>query len=664
MGQQGRGNAEASSLRARLQYRFDSVFARGTFPVIVLLGFATLALVVTAAIVLTVAHVTINVAGHPSDGPLEALWSSIVRTLDPGTMGQDSGWGFRVVALAVTLGGIFIVSTLIGLLTTGLNRSLERLRKGRSVVIEQGHTLILGWSSKVPTILRELAIAQESEGATCVVILTRRDRNEVEDALAGVIERRHKMRLVVRTGDPSDLDDLAIVGPCEARRIIAVSPDTVEDGDASVIRTILALMDPRWGGRVETVIAEFDDERHAASIEQLASDLVVPVVPKTMIARIAAHVCRSRGVSDVYQDLLDFSGHEVYVDRTKDGLTPEERPLGDLLHGFSAACVIGYVDPYGDMHLAPPTARMVPAGSRLVVVSEDDSSIVRADVAASRPQRSGQPIRDLGAAGSATTIVLGWNELGIHLLDQLRGDGGDLSRTLVAVDEDDDPELTERERRDFDRWNVRWVRDDIYRDEILKQLVTEHQPERIVLLADHNGSDASVADAEVLMRLLQIRALPAVQETHPSIIVELRDAKDVQLASIARADDLIVSDHLASLVIAQLAQDPTLQQLYGQLFSPSGPDLSTYEVSGLAIPDRPTFADVITACAARECYAIAIRRIVEPTVDERRTPDRSGTSNDGAPLSVLMYPALADPVEARDTVIVLTSVGDTADVST
>lgn len=653
---QGRGRGEANSVRAHIRYRFDSVFARGTFPVIVLLGFATLALVVSAAIVLTVVHVTINVGGQQSEGPLEALWSAVVRTLDPGTMGQDVGWGFRVVALLVTLGGIFIVSTLIGLLTTGLDRSLDRLRKGRSAVIEADHTLILGWSSKVPAILGELATAQESEGATCVVILTRRDRGAVEDALAGVVHRKHRMRVVVRTGDPSDLNDLAIVAPCSARRIIAVSPDTVDQGDASVIRTVLALMDDRWGGRIEKIVAEFNDERHAASIERLAPELVVAVVPKTMIARIAAHVCRSHGVSDVYQDLLDFSGHEVYVDRRSDAGIPVARPMVDLLHDYSQACVIGFVDGVGKIHLAPELDRLVPAGSRLIVVSEDDSTIARGDMERARTSVVGRPVREAGPSTSARTLVLGWNELGIHLLGQMSGNGNDLRQMLVAVDEDDDSELSDRERRDFDRWGVTWVRDDIYRDDVLTRLVRDHRPERIVLLADHHGRDTAVADAEVLMRLLHVRTVTADLARPPSIVVELRDAKDVQLASIARADDLIVSDHLASLVIAQLAQDPTLHQLYGQLFSPTGPDLSTVPFEALDMPSGAVFGDVVTACAARGSYAIAVRRFMNQPDSDRPASAPAAVAlieNGVARLSQLVYPAMGDPVLPSDTVVVL-----------
>ena len=55
-----------------------------------------------------------------------------MRTLDSGTMGGDTGTGFRIVMLFVTLGGIFVVSALIGVLNNGIEDQMERLRKGRS----------------------------------------------------------------------------------------------------------------------------------------------------------------------------------------------------------------------------------------------------------------------------------------------------------------------------------------------------------------------------------------------------------------------------------------------------------------------------------------------------------------------------------------------------
>ena len=63
--------------------------------------------------------------------------------------GDQRSWPYLFAMLGVTLGGIFVISTLISILTTGLESRIENLRKGRSRVIERGHTVILGWSDQV-----------------------------------------------------------------------------------------------------------------------------------------------------------------------------------------------------------------------------------------------------------------------------------------------------------------------------------------------------------------------------------------------------------------------------------------------------------------------------------------------------------------------------------
>ena len=96
--------------------------------------------------------------------------------------------------LLVTLGGIFIVSTLIGVLTAGVEGKLEELRKGRSQVLESGHTLILGWSPQIFTILSELMIANENRKSARIVILADHDKVEMEDEIRGRVETARAAR--------------------------------------------------------------------------------------------------------------------------------------------------------------------------------------------------------------------------------------------------------------------------------------------------------------------------------------------------------------------------------------------------------------------------------------------------------------------------------------
>jgi ion channel POLLUX/CASTOR len=122
-----------NTLSARLRYGFDKTMAAGPIALIGWLAVVSLLIIIIAGAFLAVTGITPE-GGSPLSF-LEAFWEALMRTLDSGTMGGDVGWAFRVVMLAVTLGGIFIVSALIGVLSAGVDSKLDELRKGRSRVL-------------------------------------------------------------------------------------------------------------------------------------------------------------------------------------------------------------------------------------------------------------------------------------------------------------------------------------------------------------------------------------------------------------------------------------------------------------------------------------------------------------------------------------------------
>ncbi len=69
----------------------------------------------------------------------------VMHAIDTGNVAADKGWKFRLAMLIVTFGGIFGVSTLIGIVSSGIDAKIENLRRGRSRVIETDHIVILGW---------------------------------------------------------------------------------------------------------------------------------------------------------------------------------------------------------------------------------------------------------------------------------------------------------------------------------------------------------------------------------------------------------------------------------------------------------------------------------------------------------------------------------------
>src|SRR5689334_1801836 len=97
------------TLKDRLRYKFDNLMSRGTFALLGLVGLAITGLVIAGGLVMWLSG--FRQEGEESRPTIENLWLSAMRALDTGNVGGDTGWGFRLVALFVTLGGIFILGS-------------------------------------------------------------------------------------------------------------------------------------------------------------------------------------------------------------------------------------------------------------------------------------------------------------------------------------------------------------------------------------------------------------------------------------------------------------------------------------------------------------------------------------------------------------------------
>jgi hypothetical protein len=242
------------SLKDRARYLFDKSMSAGTIALIGWLGAMSLVIILIASALIVVMGIAPEGEPAPHDF-VETGWESLMRTIDAGTLGGDQGWAYRLVMLLVTIAGIFIFSALIGVLSSGLEAKIAELRKGRSRVLEEGHSVILNWSASIVDIIGELAQANPSAKKLTVVILAERDKVEMEDEIAAKLNLRG-VQVICRSGDPCDPGDLDIVNPGAAKSIIVLAPE-VEDADAQVIKTVLAITNgPSRGPRPFQIVAE------------------------------------------------------------------------------------------------------------------------------------------------------------------------------------------------------------------------------------------------------------------------------------------------------------------------------------------------------------------------------------------------------------------------
>ena len=85
-----------------------------------------------------------------TDGSLaECLWLSWTYIADSGNHAGSEGIGWKLVSVSISYGGMLIFAMMLGLVSDAISEKLDSLRKGRSEVVEQNHTLILGWSHKL-----------------------------------------------------------------------------------------------------------------------------------------------------------------------------------------------------------------------------------------------------------------------------------------------------------------------------------------------------------------------------------------------------------------------------------------------------------------------------------------------------------------------------------
>lgn len=571
------------TLLDRVRYRFDNLMAGGAGALILWLFLLSLLLIAAVSFILALTHE--GPAGRDDITFAELFWLSLLRTLDPGTMGGDEGSPlFLAMMLAVTSGGIFLVSTLIGVINTGLDQRLAEMRKGRSFVVERDHIVILGWSPQIFTVIEELNLAHSGRSAGCVVVLAEHDKVEMEDAIRTNAGKLKHLRLVCRTGNPISITDLGIVNLHDARAIIVLAPET-GDADSQVIKTILAITNnTQRHPEPYHIVAELRDPRNLPVARMVGRDEAQFVQMTDLISRIIVQTSRSTGLSVVYLELLDYAGNEIYF---WDAQPFVGRRFGDMLSLFSSAVPIGIFTVAGVPLLRPPMDRLITAGERMIVIARSEHAIKLVDT----PGRPLNPAAVLAPVPRPRqperTLLLGWNGHGPLVLHRLEGYVAAGSQVDVVAA---DPAAGRDIARYCDQLHNQTItcREADTTDRDLLESLPLTTYDHVIVLSYSHMLDCQAADARTLITLLHLRDIADRLDHRFSIVSEMLDIRNRDLARVTRVDDFIVSDRLVSLMLAQIAQNRHLTAIFAELFDPTGSEIQLrpsdeYVQNGVAI---------------------------------------------------------------------------------
>lgn len=593
------------TLRQRLRYAFDNTLSKGTPALIAWLAVVTIAFLGVASLLLVI----LGDVPHGEDGAslsfTELMWHNLMRTLDAGTMGGDSGPAlYLLMMLIVTLGGVFIVGTLIGLISNGVGNQIEELRKGRSLVAETDHIVILGWNDRIFSIIGELVLGNEHRKRNVIVIMADRDKVSMDDEVRERIADPKTTRIVCRRGNPIDLGDLKIANFNAARAIVVLSPDG-DDADAEVIKTILAVTNhPERREEKFHIVAEIRERKNMEPARLVGRDEAQLIETGETIARVVAQTCRQTGLSGVYTELLDYGGDEIYFkrDAALDGLS-----FADSLFASETCSIIGVKTADGIVQLNPPMDRRFAPGDEAIVVAADAASIRLGKYAPTLDASLLVEKRETDA-GPERTLLLGWSARAPIIIRELDNYVAAGSQITVVADAPEIEESIEALRPLLARQQLDFRRGDSS-DRATIESAEPEQYQHIIVLCYADDLPVQKADAKTLVTLLHLRDIEARSGANRySIVSEMLDVRNRELAQVTQADDFIVSENLTSLLVAQVTENRDLRAVFDDVFDSDGSEIYLKPAADYVALGKPmTYWHVVESARRRGEVAIGYR---------------------------------------------------------
>ncbi|KAG2398315.1 Ion channel [Vigna angularis] len=579
--------SERVSLNKQIAYRVDVFLSVYPYAKPLVLLVATLLLILLGGLALF---------GVTTEDLAHCLWLSWTYVADSGNHASSQGIGPRLVAISISFGGMLIFAMMLGLVSDAISEKFDSLRKGKSEVVEQNHTLILGWSDKL------LAIANESLGGGTVVVMAERDKEEMELDIAKVEFGFKGTSVICRSGSPLILADLKKVSVSKARAIIVLAEDgNADQSDARALRTVLSLTGVKEGLRGHIVV-ELSDLDNEVLVKLVGGDLVETVVAHDVIGRLMIQCARQPGLAQIWEDILGFENCEFYIKRWPQ---LEGMQFEDILISFPAAipCGIKVATYGGKIILNPDDSYVLQEGDEILVIAEDDDTYAPASLPT--VWRGSLPKDFVYPKSPERILFCGWRrdmEDMIMVLDASLAHGSELWMFNDVPEKEREKKLTDG-GLDINRLeNISLVNRDgnaVIRRH-LESLPLESF-DSILILADESVEDSAIqADSRslatlLLIRDIQARRLPYVamasqvhggsfskgswigemkQASDKSVIIsEILDPRTKNLLSMSRISDYVLSNELVSMALAMVAEDRQINDVLEELFAEEGNEM-------------------------------------------------------------------------------------------
>ena len=576
---------------SRVRYKIDNFMSKGSSSIFLallsLFLFGFILMVVTRMI----AHAILP--DETLSGWYEIPWRVYVAVLE-GSAAEtdgDSNWLAKMASIFGVMVGLILFSSMVAFITSVFESKLEELKRGRSIVLEKNHTLILGFGDRILEIIRELIEANESEEDASIVILAENDKEEMDNIIRDNIPRTLSTRIITRSGVATNINNLKKVMAKNAKSIIIMNnaacwrPEKERKlADALVLKSIMSIIAVCKGEEHPPIVCEIHSNRDQTLAQNISKGTVKALNEVSVLSKMIAQLALSRnGLSIVYGDMVGFDGNEFYFYRPSDGWG-DVLTFGQSLYRFKSSTPIGVHTSNGEIILNPPKETFINEKDELIIFAEDDSTILYFKEPIFNPTIKSIP-KTLTKLRTQRVALLNWTTKTEIIMDKLCSYLPKGSELCTFVD------LKSKEMDDYvESLIFKYPGIKISVNQIdLNDLETldEIKPQNFdsLLILSPGGNTIEEMDAYVISLLIRIRQIlllnttkessldPHSQKNWPKLITEVMDSENIDIILNSGVEDFMVSNQFISQIMAQVSEEPLALDVYDDLFKAEGSEL-------------------------------------------------------------------------------------------
>lgn len=610
------------SYSKKMRYRFEQFMAKGGTSIFISL---LIAFLVCFLIIILIRAIVLWFVGPVEDYNTvndfwDHMWYTFLQMTDPGNMYQDSfttGW-IRVTTVIAGFTGVILFSALIAFITTALDNLLYEFRKGRGIILEKDYTLILGWNERVVEILRELIIANESEDYASVVILSKVEKEEMDDFISKRLPNTKTTKIITSNGDYSNINELNRINAKDAKSIIILANCTdsapYDDkllSDTIAIKTIMAMISIQGGKNELPIISEIFTQQKREIVDFFDDENIIALDSWDIMGKLLVQTSLTSGLEMVYNEILSFDLSEIYFYKAQ----WNKITFGNLAYHFEDGIPLGIHKEDGTLVMRPDLETVLENDDEILILADDNSTINFQQKPLFLPKDLDYTAQILEKE-TKRTLILGWHNVGnifVRECDEylLEGSVFDImihrpSNAIKQHIKDIDEE--------YPNLKITLYEENTLQIDNLRKLKPFDYDNILVLSQDPDEQSAEKVDSDTLMILLLLRKIASLEnidreENRTKIITQVLNSENQDLIIQADVDDFIISNKLITMILAQLSEQPQIKKLYDDIFQEDGNEIYV-KPAHLYFDNLPLtldFATIIKQATKRDEICMGIR---------------------------------------------------------